>query len=145
MTPRIRSIPFPLTPPPDAQLLPPPRLGRIAAGFPLEAIEDRQRDELLNLLGEPGRYALRVGDDSMISAGIYSGDIVIIQSQQRARNGDIVVALIDNEQLSLNRIRYLDGDRIRLHADNPAASVRDLAQQRVHIQGKVIRQLRRYP
>jgi repressor LexA len=123
----------------------PPQLGRIAAGFPLEAIEDRQREELLNLLGEPGRYALRVGDDAMIAAGIYNGDIVIVQSQQRARNGDIVVALVDNEQLSLNRIRYLDGGRIRLHTDNPAATARDLAQQRVHIQGKVIRQLRRYP
>jgi repressor LexA len=145
MSPRIRSFQRPPTPPPArAQLLPPP-LGRISAGFPLEALEDRQRDELLNLLGEPGRYALRVGDDSMIAAGIYNGDIVIVQSQQRARNGDIVVALVDNEQLSLNRIRYLDGGRIRLHADNPAAETRDLAQQRVHIQGKVIRQLRHYP
>lgn len=145
MSPRIRSLQRHSPRPPAPAQLPPPRLGRIAAGFPLEAIEDRQRDELLNLLGEPGRYALRVGDDSMIAAGIYNGDIVIVQSQQRARNGDIVVALIDNEQLSLNRIRYLDGGRIRLLADNPETATRDLAQQRVHIQGKVIRQLRRYP
>ena len=120
-------------------------IGRIAAGFPLEAIEDRQRNELLDLLTAPGRYTLRVGDDSMMAAGIFNGDIVIIQSQQHARNGDIVAALVDNEQLTLNRIRYLDDDRIRLFADNPALDFRDLKRTRVLIQGKVVGQLRRYP
>ena len=128
---------------PAAALLP-PRLGSVAAGFPLEAIEDCQRDELINLLGEPGRYALRVGDDSMMLAGIYSGDIVIVQSQRRARNGDIVVALVDNEQLALKRIRHLVDGRIRLQADNPAVIARDIDCERVNIQGKVIRQVRFY-
>jgi repressor LexA len=132
-----------LLPLPIQQRLP-PSLGRIAAGFPLEAIEDSQRGELLELLTEPGRYALRVGDDSMLEAGIYAGDIVVIQSQQTARDGDIVVTLIDNEQLSLNRIRQLDGKRIKLYADNPAAADRVLALARVRIQGKVVGQLRRY-
>ena len=122
----------------------PPQLGRIAAGFPLEAIEDRQRGELLELLTEPGRYALRVGDDCMLEAGIFAGDFVVIQSQQSARDGDIVVALIDNEQLTLNRIRHLDAKRIRLYADNPAVADRVLAKARVQIQGKVIGQVRRY-
>ncbi len=122
----------------------PPQLGRIAAGFPLEAVEDRQRGELLELLTEPGRYALRVGDDSMLEAGIFTGDFVVIQSQHTARDGDIVVALIDNEQLTLNRIRRLDGKRIRLYADNPAVADRVLAQARVQIQGKVVGQVRRY-
>ncbi|MCP4470551.1 MAG: hypothetical protein GY815_07675 [Gammaproteobacteria bacterium] len=122
----------------------PPRLGRIAAGFPLEAIEDRQRGELLELLTEPGRYALRVGDDSMLEAGILAGDFVVIQSQHTARDGDIVVALIDNEQLTLNRIRRLDGKRMRLYTDNPAVADRVLAQARVQIQGKVVGQVRRY-
>ncbi|MCP4332576.1 MAG: hypothetical protein GY785_07950 [Gammaproteobacteria bacterium] len=121
-----------------------PQLGRIAAGFPLEAIEDRQRGELLELLTEPGRYALRVGDDSMLEAGIFAGDFVVIQSQQSVSDGDIVVALVDNEQLSLNRIRHLDGKRIRLYADNPAVADRVLAQARVQIQGKVVGQVRRY-
>jgi len=120
-------------------------IGRIAAGFPLEAIEDRQRNQLLDLLSGPGRYALRVGDDSMLAAGIFDGDFVIIQSQQRARNGDIVAALIDNEQLTLKRIRYLDNDRIRLFADGSKLESRDLKRSRVLIQGKVVGQLRRYP
>jgi len=120
-------------------------IGRIAAGFPLEAIEDRQRNQLLDLLTESGRYALRVGDDSMMAAGILNGDFVIIQSQQRARNGDIVAALIDNEQLTLKRIRYLDDDRIRLFNDGSTLDFCDLERTRVLIQGKVVGQLRRYP
>jgi repressor LexA len=123
----------------------PSLLGSIAAGFPLEAIEDRQRHELLNLLAEPGRYALRVGDDSMLAAGIYAGDIVIIQSLQRARNGDIVAALIDDEPLALWRIRHLDAGRIRLYGDHSAHGDRELAVERVSIQGKLVGQLRRYP
>jgi repressor LexA len=130
-------------PPLDAGRLP-PQLGLIAAGFPLEAIEDHQHDELLDLLTGSGRYALRVGDDSMMAAGIFNGDIVIIQSQQRARNGDIVAALVDAEPLTLTRIRYLDDKRIRLFGDGPAADFRDLRHERVLIQGKVIGQLRRY-
>ena len=60
-------------------------LGRVTAGIPLEAIEDRQRSELLSLLTAPGRYALQVSDDSMCEAGIIQGDIVVVQSQQQAR------------------------------------------------------------
>ena len=126
------------------QQLLPPAIGCIAAGFPLEAIEDRQRDELHALLTEPGRYALRVGDDSMLEAGIFAGDFVVVRSQQTARDGDIVVTLVDNEQLSLYRIRHLDDQRIRLYADNPAVDDRVLARARVQIQGKVVGQVRRY-
>ena len=123
----------------------PPWLGIVAAGFPLEAVEERQREALLDLLEEPGRYALRVGDDSMFEAGIFDGDFVVVQSQQTARDGDIVVVLIDNEQLTLNRFRRVDSGRIRLQSDNPAIADRVLAQARVQIQGKVVGQLRRYP
>lgn len=119
-------------------------LGRIAAGIPLEAIEDQQRRELLTLLTAPGRYALEVSDDSMCEAGILRGDIVVIQSQQRARDGDIVVALIDNEQVTLKRIRYRRGNRIQLATDNPDQGELILAASRVEIQGKVIGQVRRY-
>ncbi len=122
----------------------PPSLGRIAAGFPLEAIEDLQRSELLALLTEPGRYALRVGDDSMLEAGIFAGDFVVVQSQQMARDGDIVVALIDGEELALKRMRHLDDKRIRLYADNPVVNDRVLARERIRIQGKVVGQVRRY-
>jgi len=118
--------------------------GRIAAGNPLEAIEDRQRGELTSLLTTPGRYALQVGDDSMCDAGIFAGDIVVVQSQQQARNGDLVVALVDNEQVMLKRIRYCAANQIRLLADNPACSDLTLTSSRVEIQGKVIGQVRRY-
>ncbi len=119
-------------------------LGRVAAGIPLEAIEDQQRTELLSLLTAPGRYALQVTDDSMCQAGIFQGDIVVVQSQQQARNGDIVVALIDNEQVTLKRIRYRSGHRIQLLADNPDLTDLIVADSRVLIQGKVIGQVRRY-
>ena len=122
----------------------PASLGRIAAGYPLEAIEDRQRDAIVNLLLEPGRYALRVGDDSMLQAGIFKGDIVIIQSLQRAGRGDIVAAMIDDEPLQLQRVRALEQSRIRLGSDNPDCPDRELDLTRVTIQGKVIGQLRRY-
>ena len=122
----------------------PPKLGRIAAGIPLEAVEERERSELLTLLTAPGRYALQVGDDSMCEAGILSGDFVVVQSQQRAAEGDIVVALIDGEQVVLSRIRYRALDRIELIADNRGTGNRLLAASRVEIQGKVVGQVRRY-
>jgi len=119
-------------------------LGRVAAGIPLEAIEDRQRSELLAMLTAPGRYALQVGDDSMCEAGILAGDIVVIQSQQQAVNGDIVMALLDGEQVILKRIRYLVGKRIQLLADNPADKEQILDDSRISIQGRVIGQIRSY-
>ncbi len=122
----------------------PPKLGRIAAGIPLEAVEERERGELLALLTSPGRYALQVADDSMIEAGILRGDFVVVQSQQRAADGDIVVALVDGEQVVLNRVRHRAPDRIELIADNCAGENRLLAASRVRIQGKVVGQVRRY-
>ncbi len=119
-------------------------LGRVTAGIPLEAIEDRQRNELLSLLTAPGRYALQVSDDSMCEAGIIRGEYVVVLSQQQARNGDIVVALIDNEQATLKRIRYRSGNRIQLLADNPETGDLILADSRLVIQGKVIGQVRQY-
>ena len=119
-------------------------LGRVAAGFPLEAIEESERNELLALLTAPGRYALQVGDDSMCEAGILAGDFVVVQSQQQAQDGDIVVALLDNEQVMLKRIRYRPANRIQMLADNPLAEDSIIDQSRVVIQGKVIGQVRRY-
>ncbi len=118
--------------------------GRVAAGVPLEAIEDRQRNELLALLTAPGRYALQVGDDSLSEAGILAGDIVVVQSQQRASSGDIVVGLLDGEQVLLKRVRFLENDRIRLLADDCAEQDRIIAASRLSIQGRVIGQIRRY-
>jgi repressor LexA len=126
----------------------PPRelleLGRVAAGIPLEAVEEKQRSELLELLTAPGRYALQVCDDSMSEAGILAGDFVVVQSQLRARSGDIVVALLDNEQVILKRIRYAPPNRVRLLCDNPAGEELVVDDSRIVIQGRVIGQVRRY-
>lgn len=131
----------------NPRLRPPPglhSLGRVAAGTPLEAIEDRQRSELLAMLTAPGRYALRVGDDSMCEAGILAGDFIIVQSQQGAKNGDLIVALLDREQVIMKRIRYRAGDRIQLLADNGADRDRIVDASRITIQGRVIGQVRSY-
>ena len=121
-----------------------PEMGRVAAGIPLEAIEDRQRSELLAMLTAPGRYALQVGDDSMCDAGILAGDIVVVQSQQQARNGDIVIALLDSEQVILKRVRWLPDNRIQLLADSPAGRDQVIDASRIVVQGRVIGQIRRY-
>ncbi|MDH3219623.1 MAG: hypothetical protein OEO19_08820 [Gammaproteobacteria bacterium] len=126
---------------------PPPglvELGRVAAGIPLEAVEEKQRSELLELLTAPGRYALQVVDDSMSEAGILAGDFIVVQSQHQARNGDIVVALLDSEQVILKRIRYAPQNRIRLLADSPAGEDLVVDDSRIVIQGRVIGQVRRY-
>ena len=122
-----------------------PVLGRIAAGIPIDAIEDSNRQELLALLTTPGHYALRVCGDSMIEAGIYDGDTIIVQSLQQATNGDIIVALIDQETVTLKRIKYLPEDKIRLIADNPKIPSQIYSASRITIQGKVIGQIRQYP
>ena len=122
----------------------PPLLGRISAGFPLEAIDDQQRDRLQSLLACPGRYALQVGDDAMAKAGICSGDIVILQSRQRVCNGDVVVVLIDGEPLCLRRFRQLENGQIRLYCVDANRDGQDYAAERVAIQGTLVGQLRQY-
>jgi len=121
-----------------------PVLGRIAAGIPIDAIEDSNRDELLALLTTPGRYALRVCGDSMIDTGIFDGDTIIIQSLQQAMNGDIVVALIDHETVTLKRIKYLPDGQIKLIADNRNIENRVYDADRITIQGKVVGQIRQF-
>jgi len=119
-------------------------LGRIAAGIPVEAIEDQQRKELMEMLTAPGRYPLQVIDDSLSEAGILAGDIVVIQSQQRAVNGDIVVALLDGEQVILKRIRHRAGHRVQLLADKAGDQDQLFDETRIIIQGRVIAQIRSY-
>jgi len=121
-----------------------PILGRIAAGIPIDAVEDSNRDELLALLTSPGHYALRVCGESMVDAGIFDGDTIIVQSLQQAMSGDIIVALIDQETVTLKRIKYLPGGQVKLLADN--ANINNLVYdaERITIQGKVVGQIRQY-
>jgi repressor LexA len=120
-----------------------PLLGRIAAGQPIEAIAGQDRLEL-NDLFDANRYALQVKGDSMIDAGILDGDLAVIQRCDTADDGAIVVALIDNEEATLKRLRRLKSGRIKLIAANPDIPPMTYAAKRVRIQGVLVCQLRRY-
>jgi repressor LexA len=120
-----------------------PLLGRIAAGHPIEAIADQERLDLNDLFG-PNRYALQVKGDSMIDAGILDGDLVVIERCDTADDGAIVVALIDDEEATLKRLRRLKSGRIKLIAENPEMPPLTYAAKRVRIQGVLVCQLRRY-
>jgi repressor LexA len=120
-----------------------PLLGRIAAGRPIEAIAGQDRFDLKDLLG-PNRYALKVKGDSMIDAGIFDDDLVIIERCDTAVDGAIVVALIDDEEATLKRLKHLKSGRIKLIAENSEIAPLTYAAKRVRIQGVLICQLRRY-
>jgi repressor LexA len=123
-----------------------PMVGRIAAGTPIEALQNKVADVPVppTLLGRGGEhYALEVTGDSMINAGILDGDTVIIQESATATTGDIVVALVDNQEATLKRLRRR-GDSIALEAANPAYETRLYGADRVRIQGKLVGLLRRY-
>ena len=121
-----------------------PLLGRIAAGKPIEAIEDRQLVNFSHLLGGPNRYVLQVKGHSMIDEGIRNGDLVVIESSNTARKNQIVVALIDNENATLKRIQFPKKNTIRLIPENKNMQAREYAAERVTIQGVLVGQVRMY-
>jgi repressor LexA len=122
-----------------------PMMGRIAAGTPIEAIQTRT--QVINMppdmLGSGDHFALEVRGDSMIEAGILEGDTVLIKKTEAADTGDIVVALIDEEEATLKRFRRR-GASIALEPANTAYEVRILPPTRVRIQGKMVGLFRRY-
>lgn len=121
-----------------------PLVGAIAAGRPIEALAHPDPISLPNWLrGSPDCYALRVYGQSMRDAGIMDGDIVVIEPRKQVRNGEMVVALIDQTEVTLKRIEQLS-DRVRLHAENPAFPTQEYAPERVNIQGVVVSAMRRY-
>ena len=122
-----------------------PVMGRIAAGTPVSAIQNRSHSIALSpdFLTGGEHYALEVRGDSMIEAGILDGDVVVIKRQDTANTGDIIVALIDEEEATLKRFRRR-GSSIALEAANPAYETRVLGPDRVQIQGKLISLVRRY-
>ena len=122
-----------------------PVLGRIAAGTPIEALQNRGNEVAIPgmLLGSGEHYALEVTGDSMINAGILDGDTVIIRRADAANTGDIVVALVDESEATLKRLRRR-GDSIALEAANPAYETRLYGSDRVRIQGTLVGLLRRY-
>jgi repressor LexA len=122
-----------------------PVMGRIAAGTPISAIQSRSHTISLppDLLNSGEHFALEVRGDSMIEAGILDGDTVVIRKQEQAETGDIVVALIDEEEATLKRLRKR-GASIALEAANPAYETRIFGPDRVRIQGKLVSLLRKY-
>jgi repressor LexA len=122
-----------------------PVMGRIAAGTPIEAIQTRSHTISIppDMLSAGDHFALEVRGDSMIEAGILDGDLVLIRRVETADTGDIVVALIDEEEATLKRFRRR-GASIALEPANSSHEVRILPPSRVKIQGKLVGLFRRY-
>ena len=129
----------------EAESIQLPLYGRIAAGTPIEALRDETRvvDVPIGMLGRGDHYALEVEGSSMIDAGILDGDTVIIERGDTAENGTIVVALIDNEEATLKRIRR-KGQSIALEPANQNYETRIFPPHRVKVQGRLVGLLRRY-
>ena len=131
--------------PRDGGLIDVPMFGRIAAGTPIEAIQTPMGSIPLpeSLLGSGEFYALEISGDSMIGAGIHDGDTAIIRRCDAADNGAIVVALIDEQEATLKRIRR-KGKSVALEAANPAYETRIFGPDRVRVQGRLAGVFRRY-
>lgn len=121
-----------------------PLLGRIAAGQPIEAIEEQQHVDLAEVMLGHDRFVLLVKGDSMIDAGILDGDSVIIKQQSRADNGDVVCALIDQEEATLKRFYKRSDGMIELKAENSTIPPMIYNARRVRIQGVLKASFRTY-
>jgi repressor LexA len=122
-----------------------PMMGRIAAGVPISAIQDHSQDVMCppDMLGAGEHFALEVVGDSMIDAGIHDGDTVIIKRTHSADNGDIVVALVEQEEATLKRLRR-QGGSVALEAANPNYETRYFGPDQVEVQGRLVGLIRRY-
>ncbi|HEY6430413.1 MAG TPA: transcriptional repressor LexA [Acetobacteraceae bacterium] len=129
----------------DAAAVQMPLYGRIAAGLPIEAMRDHGTtiDIPMALLGNGEHYALEVAGDSMVEAGIFDGDTVIVRKEETAETGQIVVALVDETEVTLKRLRRR-GNSIALEPANPRHETRIFPADRVRVQGRLVALLRRY-
>jgi repressor LexA len=129
----------------DATAVQLPLYGRIAAGLPIEALRDPTSyvDMPVHLLGNGEHYALEVAGDSMVEAGILDGDTVIIRKGEMAETGQIVVALVDENEVTLKRLRKR-GNSIALEPCNVRHETRIFPADRVKVQGRLVALLRAY-
>lgn len=129
----------------DAAAVQLPLYGRIAAGLPIEALRDigNHIQVPMSMLGAGEHYALEVAGDSMIEAGILDGDTVIIRKDEVAENGQIIVALIDDTEVTLKRLRRR-GNAIALEPANARYETRIVPVDRVRVQGRLVGLLRQY-
>jgi repressor LexA len=129
----------------EAEAIHLPLYGRIAAGTPIEALRDSSNsiDVPASILGGGEHYALEVDGDSMIEAGIHDGDTVLIRRTDTAENGSIVVALVDESEVTLKRIRR-KGQSIALEPANAAFKTRICGPDQVKVQGQLVGLMRKY-
>lgn len=136
--------PRPAAPSPANDIVELPLHGRIAAGMPIEALEGQSTLPVpAALLGPGEHYALEVSGDSMIEAGIFDGDFALVKRTSTARDGEIVVALVNNEEATLKYLRHESG-RIRLDPANATYDPQYYEAHQVEVQGKLAGLLRRY-
>ena len=142
--PNIQTPPSRIVPPAANDVLELPLHGRIAAGLPIEALEGQSSLSVpAALLGPGEHYALEVAGDSMVEAGILDGDYALIRKAETARDGDIVVALIDESEATLKYFRH-EGSMIRLDPANRSYDPQRYRPGQVRVQGKLAGLLRRY-
>ena len=140
----IQAPPARIAPPAANDILELPLHGRIAAGLPIEALEGQSSLSVpAALLGPGEHYALEVAGDSMVEAGILDGDYALIRKADTARDGEIVVALIDDNEATLKYFRH-EGQMIRLDPANRAYDAQRYRPGQVRIQGRLAGLLRRY-
>ena len=132
-------VELPLVSPPTI-----PLVGKIAAGLPIEAVEDQQELNLAEMFMGPELFALRVTGDSMMDAGILDNDYVIIRKQPVARDGDIVVAMIDKVEATLKRFKRKSESEVALIPENADMDTMVYAAERVNIHGVLVGQMRSY-
>jgi repressor LexA len=122
-----------------------PVMGKIAAGVPIEAISHEHHKVAVpgQMVGKGHHYALEVKGDSMIDVGINDGDIVVIRETSTADNGDIVVALVEDQEATLKRFRQ-QGNTVALEAANPAYETRLYRDDQVKVQGRLVGLIRSY-
>jgi len=121
-----------------------PLVGKIAAGKPIEAIQDHDTLNLTDFFLGPNRFVLKVQGDSMIEAGILNNDMVIVEQRSYAENGDIVVALIDNDEATLKTLQKNKDETITLIPSNRVLQPMVYSAKRIQIQGVVVGQMRSY-
>ena len=143
MTPRQQHI-LELAAPDPPGLATVPLLGSVAAGRPIDAVEDSESLQIPEaFLGAGATYALQVQGDSMADDGILDGDWVIVEQRETAEDGEVVVALVDDGEATLKRLHH-HGENIVLEPANAAYSPMEYAAERVRVRGVVIGQMRSY-
>ena len=136
------------TPPPaanDDRSVSVPVMGRIAAGTPIEALQEEinQISVPMEMMRSGEHYALEVHGDSMIDAGIFDGDTAIIQSGNTAENGEIIVALVEGHEATLKRLRR-KGEMLALEAANASYETRIFRSDQIRVQGRLVGLIRKY-